>query len=216
MLYQHGKVFFFFLFMMLGLARSGKASVDVYGTINMGEMQAQEDSAGTNYTNRSTFFVGHWGYSLGTRAKITLGSIGLGLVGELGWIGDSLDRKTSASGISGSTYRNEFYRSLAGASLALQTGSSAILLEHYPWVQNSVTYSDEKSQNPFRKNDKLNATGYGFGFNFGSSNTSGYQLMYKKLQYKNVMMNGTSVTLPNTQYQVFNLDEISFGFILKF
>jgi hypothetical protein len=204
------------LVILLGWAPRTLASIDVYGMLNMGSLMMKEDVGANSYTNKSTFGVGHWGYAIGTRAKLNLGAVGIGVVGELSWIGNTVERKLDSESSAGPTYRNESHRSLAGGSVSINTGPSAIVAEYYPWVQNSIIYSDDKSQNPFRKNDRLRATGYGVGFLIGTAASTGYQIFYKKLQYKNVQMNGVDSTLPNDQYQTPNLDELSFGFALKF
>ncbi len=200
---------------VLALTPRALAAIEVYGGLDVGSMLMREQVGGTGYTNQSTFFVGHWGYALGTRAKINLGSVGLGVIGEVAWIGDSLERKSNEA-TGGSTYRNEFNRGIAGATASLNTGPSSIFIEYYPWVQNTVIYSDEKGSNPFRKNDKLKATGYGLGFTFGFSNESAYQLLYKKLQYRNVTMNGVEISLPSDQYEIMGLDEVTIGFVFRF
>jgi len=192
------------------------ASVDVYLGVDIGSMQMKETLGGSDYTNQGTFFIGHWGYSLGIRPQLKLGSIGLGVVGELSWISESMDRRLSGSS-SVTTYRSEFYRYLSGASLSFFAGnSSSIILEYYPLVQNTVKYSDNKTLNPHQKNDKLKSDGYGVGFNFGFNNTIAYQLIYKRLNLRSGTMSGVEVKFPNDQYSLPNLEEVMFGFVLRY
>jgi hypothetical protein len=213
--YLQNKLVYCFIVIFFGITSQVFASVEIYGVMDVGSVLMNEESGGVEYSNKSSFFVGHWGYALGTRAKLNIGRLGLGLVGELAWIGDSLERKLNGVTHS-STYRNEFNRGLAGATASLNTGASSIFVEYYPWVQNSVIYSDLKEQNPFRKEDKLKATGYGVGFKFALTNESAYQLMYKNLQYRTFIINNLEVSLPNEQYQVMKLDEVSLGYVLSF
>jgi hypothetical protein len=191
------------------------ASVDVYLGLNVGSVLMKEENTGTEYNHQSSFFVGHWGYSLGVRPKLDLGKFSLGVVGEVGWVGNSMERKLTTA-TDKTNYRNEFRRGLAGPTVALNTGASSIIFEYYPWVQNSVFYSDNKTENPFRKDDTLKATGYGFGFNFGFSNGFASQILYKNLVYKEVMMNGLKAVLPNDQFKLLKVDEVTLGFVLKF
>lgn len=204
-----------FVISLLEFAPRAHASVDVYLGLDLGSQLMYETSGGSDYSHKSTLAIGHWGYSIGARPKIDLGTFSLGVVGEIAWIGDSTER-TITTASSPSTYRNESHRGLAGASASINTGGSSIVLEYYPWVQNSVLYSDNKAENPYRKNDLLKATGYGVGFNFGFFSGMAYQLLYRNLVYKDVSMNGTKVTLPTDQYKTLKLDEFTIGFVLKF
>lgn len=208
-------VFLFFFVTLFLYPPHASASVDVYLGLNVGSVLMKEENAGTDYNHQSSFFVGHWGYSLGVRPKLDLGKFSLGVIGEVGWVGNSMERKLTTATDS-SSYRNEFRRGLAGATAALNTGASSIIFEYYPWVQNSVFYSDNKTENPFRKDDALKATGYGFGFNFGFSNGFASQILYKNLVYKDVTMNGLKITIPNDQFKSLKVDEITLGFVLKF
>ena len=54
-----------------------------------------EKSQDKDYVNKSTMLVGHWGYSLGARAKLNGPNFGIGLVGEVSWIGDTFERQLS-------------------------------------------------------------------------------------------------------------------------
>lgn len=191
------------------------ASVDVYLGLQVGSQLMRESLSGETYNHQSSFFIGHWGYGLGARAKLELGNIGLGVIGEAGWIGNIFERKQSGSS-SSSTYRDGFNRTLGGAHVSINTGPSSIFFEYYPWVQNTVNYAEEKSANPYRKNDTLKATGFGAGFVFGFNNGLASQLLYRKIQYRNVTMNSVAVTLPNDQYTTPTLDEVTMGFVLKF
>ena len=83
-------------------------------------------------------------------------------------------------------------------------------------VQNTVSYSDNASENPFRKGDVLRGSGYGFGFNFGVTNGFGYQMLYKKLQIKELEISGTKTTVPDDRYSSFGVDEFSLGFLIRY
>jgi hypothetical protein len=199
----------------LGFSIHTYASFDFYLGLNMGSAMMHETSGGSPYTNQSTFLIGHWGYSLGLRPQVKIGQLGLGVVGDFSWISESMDRRLNGTG-SATTYRNEFYRTLVGPSALLYAGNFAFVFEYYPLVQSIVKYSDEKSLNPYRKDNKLTATGFGLGFNFGFTNEYCYQLIYKKLTTNKATMNGVSVTLPNNQYERPNVDEVNIAIVLKY
>lgn len=198
-----------FLILMF-VARNSFAYVQVYGIGAIGDAKATETSSGNTFVHTNTFFVGHFGIGAGTRLGVNLGSLNIGGIAEGAWVGNSFDRKQTGA-VNDSTYRYESTRLILGATASLSIGSILLLAEYYPTVQNSVSYSDDKSQNPFRKNDKLKATGYAFGFGYLINSNMSMNFLYRVLTYDNVEMNGTAVNLPSTQYTTFVFNEVTFG-----
>lgn len=184
------------------------AKIEIYSGFLIGSAKMDETQSGNSYTHTNTFFVGHFGIGAGTRIKLEIDNFSFGVLGELDWLGDSFDRKQTGV-VNDATYRYESTRLMSGLTSTLRFGYFGIIGEYYPWVQNTVTYSDEKTENPFRKNDKLKATGYGLGFNieFGNSGFA-YSTVYRRLTYSDVEMSGAQVSLPSGQYSSMVLDDI--------
>lgn len=191
------------------------ARIELYGGMNIGSSKMDESLGGSSYSHSNSFFVGHWGFGGGSRFKLDFEKLGIGGVVDLVWLGDTFERKQS-NGVSDATYRLETYRVLAGANLSLAFGPLALIAEYYPYGQNTITYSDDKSENPYRKNDKLKCTGYGVGFNFDFGSGFGYSTIFRRLTYKDVEMNGSSVTLPSSQYSALNIDEVFVSLLKTF
>jgi len=200
----------FFSIILLFLVFESKASVQLYGIGATGFAKATETNSGNTFSHTNSFFIGHFGYGGGARLGFDLANVTLGAVGELAWVGNSFDRKQTGV-VNDSTYRYESIRTILGLSTALNLGPMKVVGEYYPSVQNTVSYSDDKSQNPFRKNDKLKATGYGLGIGYSFASGFNMAVLYRILTYKNVEMNGTAVTLPNSQYTEFVFNEVTFG-----
>lgn len=197
------KIFLILLFLPL----SSYASFQLYGGMNIGSLSMDETSGANSYKHSSTFFVGHWGYGLGSRIKLDLGALKIGVVGDLSWNGDSIERKQN--GVThDATYRQESYRVLAGGTFSLDAGAFGLIGEYYPYVVNTVTYSDDKSENLFRKNDKFKGTGWGAGFQFAMGAGFYYSALYRQLIYKDIESNGTTLTLPNDNYSAIRVDDI--------
>ncbi len=106
------------------------------------------------------------------------------------------------------TYRQESYRVLAGGTFSLDAGAFGLIGEYYPYVVNTVTYSDDKSENLFRKNDKFKGTGWGAGFQFAMGAGFYYSALYRQLIYKDIESSGTTLTLPNDNYSAICVDDI--------
>ena len=215
---MHLKNLLLFGFAFFGLCFSSslaQAHIDAYGVILIGATSMDETSGVITYNHSNTFFVGHFGFGGGARFMLDMDRFSLGAIGEISWNGDSLNRKQAGT-TSEATYRYESYRLLAGASAAVKLGSLSVIGEYYPWAQNTVTYADEKSENPFRKNDKLKATGFGIGFNYDLGGGFGYSALFRRLTYKDVGLNGTAVTLPSSQYTTLNVDDVAVGFTKSF
>lgn len=201
---------YFILLATLFSLTSAQAAFEVYGGLELGSATMNETLAGSDYTHRNTFFVGHFGYGLGFRWKYDLGGFAIGPVADIFWNGDSFDRKQIGV-INDMTYRYESYRLLGGLATSFKLGALSLLAEYYPWVQNTVTYSDDKTENPYRKNDKLKATGFGFGFSYELITSFHYTVLFRRLTYKDVTMNGTAVLLPTDQYTTLTFDNVFFG-----
>ncbi len=176
------------------------ASLDIYTGMSMGEMTMSETQGGSSYSHASTFFVGHWGFGLGGRWKMDLGDLGVGVLGELAWVGDSTQR-TLAGTVNNTWNRFESYRVLGGGVVSYNFAKTFVFsAEYYPSVVNTVTFSDGNQDNPFRQNDKLTATGFGVGFTFDYWGNAPAHLMYRRFMYKEVQMAGVDTVLPTSRY----------------
>lgn len=204
----------FFLFIFSFISYQAKADFNMYVGMLAGEQALRETQASAVYNHDSQFFIGHMGILLGG-GYTTPGMIGVGVKGEVSWVGNSVDRKqvdtTSSTG-----YRNEFLRLLSGVVVSIKPGPVSIELEYYPWVSCNTTYSDGSSVNPFRKNDNLKATGYGIGLGFKFFPPMKNFITFRRLNYNRVDMNGTATDLPNDTYSTLNFEEVVFGFGSEF
>lgn len=192
-----------------------KAEVQMYTALVGGSTTMSETQSGTSYNHESQFFVGHLGGAFGGGYVFTTNVIGLGLKGEIAWAGNSMNRKNAATTDSVS-YRYESQRVLSGLTFSLRPGPVAIDFEYYPWILNRVSYSDQKSENPFRKSDDLKGTGYGVGFAFKIFPPMRNFIMFRKLNYNNVKLDGVTKTLPDDQYSLLKFDEVVLGFGSEF
>jgi hypothetical protein len=174
-----------------------------------------ESSSGSTFNHSNSFFIGHLGAATGARIKLDFGAFSFGVIGELAWLGDSFDRK-QVGAVNDVTYRDESYRILAGLTGGISGGVFGFHFDYYPWVQNVITYSDAKAENPFRKNDKLNGTGFGIGFDIKLNNIVSYFVTLRQLTYGKVEINGTSVTLPNSQYTTLVFTDVLTGLNIFF
>lgn len=190
------------------------AGLKFYGGINAGNYWLNETTGGNNYKHESSF-MGHLGFAFGGKYLIQLGPIGLGIIGELGWQGNSVDRRQTGS-TSSAWYRNEMNHFLYGASIHLGSEKVALIGEYYPSVQNTISYSDAGGANPWRTNDILRGTGYGIGISYAFWSTPAY-VMYRRLSYKDVQMAGAAVTLPSSRYTTeFLIEDMLMGAIISF
>lgn len=203
------------LLFALILANSALAGFEFYGQIGPGWNTMDETSGGSSYKHSSAFFVGHWTYGVGARAKIEMGHFHLGAVLDGAWVGDSVDRKQNGV-VNDTTYRFESYRTIGGAHVAFYAGTFSLIGEYYPYVQNWVSYSDEKTENPFVKNDRLYGTGYGLGLKLNLDKLVGFQFLYKNLQYNKVDSRGLPLELPNSTYSKFITNEFTVAIVFGF
>lgn len=192
-----------------------RAEVQFYTALLGGPMSFTETQGASSYSHQSQFFIGHLGVALGGGYVFTAGVLGLGLKGEVGWLGDSVDRKPNDSS-SSVGYRDESQRILGGLLLSFRPGPVALDLEYYPTVVNYVGYSDKKSENPFRKNDKWNGTGFGFSLAFKFFPPMRNFVTFRKLSYNKVDMSGVEVSLPSSAYSKLEFNEIVLGFGSEF
>lgn len=191
------------------------AKPEVYGGLGFGSVYADETFSGNKFAHSSGFFVGHFGFGIGGRYKFDFGRFSIGPVAELFWIGDTVDRKQDGV-VNDSQYRYESSRLIGGLNLSYKFNALSVVAEYYPFVQNTVTYSDGDSVNPFRMNDKLKATGYGVGFMWEIGGGLNYTFIYRRLSYKDVEMAGTSTSLPSSRYSSFEFDDVLGGFTKEF
>lgn len=207
----------FFLCISICLLHSHFAlgAVQIYTGIIGGDQFLTETNGSDIYNHESQFFVGHLGGALGAAYVATLGVIGLGLKGEIAWIGNSIDRKHSTSSDSKS-YRYESQRGLVGFTFSLRPGPVAIDLDYYPTILNKVSYSDNKAQNPFGKEDNLKGRGIGLALAFSFFPPMRNFLMFRKLEYSSVDMNGAPLELPTELYSLLKFDEVVIGFGSEF
>lgn len=208
------KINFFILLVFVLIHSQAKAEFNMYVGLLAGDQELRETQTTAIYNHDSQFFVGHMGVSLGG-GYITPGFFGVGIKGEVAWVGNSVDRKLVDS-TSSTGYRNEFLRLLSGVVVSFKPGPVAIDFEYYPWVSSNTTYSDEKSENPFRKNDNLKATGYGIGLAFKFFPPMRNFITLRRLNYNRVDMSGASADLPNDNYTTLNFEEVVFGFGSEF
>ncbi len=197
-------------------AQQSMAHIELYGSMNIGASKMDETQGGNSFTHTNSFFVGHWGFGGGGRFKYNIDKFGIGVVTDLSWLGDTFERKQTGGVTTDATYRFESYRLLGGATVSFAIGSFHLIGEYYPYAQNTVTYSDDKVENPYRKNDKLKATGFGLGFNYEFGSNVGYSVIYRRLTYKDVEMNGASVALPTAQYSALNIEDIIVSLVVAF
>jgi hypothetical protein len=192
-----------------------RAEVQMYTALLGGESTMSDTQTGTIYNHESQFFIGHLGGAFGGGYVFTNKVIGIGLKSEIAWTGHSMDRKTVGSTDS-LGYRYETQRGLSGVSFSLRPGPMSIDFEYYPWILSQVSYSDKKSENPFRKNDKLKGTGFGVGFAFNLFPPMRNFMLFRRINYNNVQMNGVTKTLPDDQYSLLKFDEVVLGFGAEF
>lgn len=183
-------------FLVLIFSTPAFATFEVYGGMDVGSYSLSENNAGQNYNHESAF-LGHLGLSIGARYMINLGPFGFGVVGDVGWHGDSVDRKLAGS-IQSSWYRNEQTHLFTGVSARIGSDNIGLLYDYYPSVRNNITYSDAGNQNPWRNNDVLTGTGYALGFAIWKIHSFA---LYRRLSYKDVQMAGQAVTLPTARYK---------------
>jgi hypothetical protein len=193
------------------LASSAYSAVNMYAGLLPGQLNMNEYESGNTQNHRSQFFAGHIGGAVGGSYIFTMGSFGLGLKGEIAWVGNTTDRKLAGSS-TGAGYRYESQRILGGAVVSIRPGPISFDLEYYPSVTNYVSFSDKKAENPFRKGDELKAAGYGAGMSFSLFPPSRNFIMFRKLNYADVEMDGVKAVLPNSEFTVLKIDEVLIGF----
>jgi hypothetical protein len=151
---------------MLLFSCAAQAWVEIYFGTHAGNSQMEEINGGVKYDHSSTIM--DFGLSFGSRLRAPLGPFRIGAVGEIAWVGNSLNRKPT-NDTAATEYRYEKSRILAGPSLGIKFSDSwSLELEYYAHYSNKVTYSDEKGVNPFRKDDKQSGSGGGLGLSFAS------------------------------------------------
>lgn len=185
--------------MSLMISSPALASVDLYTGFNIGALTMEEDGVAASFHHAETFFIGHLGAGLGAKFKLDVGNWGLGVVTDAAWIGNTVER-TQQSTASSATYRNEYYRLIGGLVANYKMGGLSLCAEYYPFVENTVSFSDEKDENPFRRNDKLKGTGGGLGLSVDLGGIGLYQLMFRRLSYANIQTSGAALFLPTSVY----------------
>lgn len=205
----------YLLLLALFFPFSTYAEFQAYSGLVGGATLQSETQASASYRHESQFLFGHLGVAVGGGYQFVAGALGLGVKGEVAWLGNTIDRKTE--GTSDKTgYRDETTRGLAGVTVSYRPGPMMIDFEYYPWVNNWVNYSDAKSENPYRKNDTWTGTGWAAGFSFKFFPPMRNFIQFRRLTYGNTTMNSSSVTLPNSTWSVLKLDEVILGFGSEF
>lgn len=151
---------FLFVFFCQGIAKA-EFNIEPHVSMPLGTSKmTQKGSTPAEHTSALDF-----GLVGGVRAGWSAG-LDFGFVGEAAWKGFSFDRQLVSGGSAG--YRVEINRLLAGVFAGVNLGASPFHLyaEYLPVMTSTVIYSDDKSENPFRKNDRQKGTGYGVGLGF--------------------------------------------------
>lgn len=150
------------IFLFLLLSSKAFAGAEFYISMPFGFSKMNETRLVGTAEHSS---ISDFGISAGARYHFEFNWIDFGVVGEWAWQGHTMDYYSTATS---GTYRIERNRYLLGPSLHLplmKTGL-AIEAEYYPLYNATITYSDDKSINPFRKNDKQSGSGWSAGLSF--------------------------------------------------
>lgn len=184
------------------------ASVELFGYFPVGYTAFSEISAGSNYDNNGAFPFGHTGLGVGSKVLWNLGNFSLGFMGDIAWTGDSIER-TNKSGLNEtSTYRFETNRIIYGPCVDINFSHYFSMVgEYYPLSTSKVIYSDEKAQNPWRKNDNIKSKGFGAGFSY-SSGSFKTTILYREISMSSSDLNSVNTDFPSASYQVPKTTEI--------
>lgn len=190
-----------FVFTMMIFSSFANAKIDVYGGMYFGDVEWKESYLGNNFEHGSEFFVGHWGAGFGVKPMLTLGAFEIGLVGEAGWVGDTMQRKQTLPAGGTANNRVEYYRVMGGASAGFSFGKSfGIYGDYYSQVENTITFSNTSASNPFRSGDKMKGSGYGVALKYSYFEKAPAYVMYRRLTYTDIQNGGTWINLPSTRY----------------
>lgn len=204
-----------FLILSLFSVFQARAEFHIYSGLAAGSTSMSEEQAPLSYRHENQFFIGHLGFALGGGYMISGPILGFGVKAEAAWLGNSSDRKPVGTNDS-IGYRNESLRLLGAVTLSLRPGPVSFDLDYYPVVSNTMSYSDGKSENPFRKNDVIKGNGIGFSIGFKFFPPLRNFISFRRFTYNQVDMSGAPLSLPTDKWSVFNIDEVLFGFGSEF
>jgi hypothetical protein len=188
-------------------ALQASAEFETYFSIPVDWVSMDEYAGATTYKHATAFM--DFGLSLGARLGTNIGPLQLGLVGEAGWVGNSVNRTVKSGVGTTSWYRVERYNLISGGYLGLMAlGKFGIWGEYYPQYTSNVSFSDGGGANPFRHNNMLYGDGY----------AAGVALSLEKVRISFLIRRLTvrsAASLPVATYPQFNQDDliISVGMI---
>jgi hypothetical protein len=163
------------------------------------------------YDHSSGFtFLGGSGLGFGYRGGFDFDGIGLGIDAQYGWKDEASGRKAADGSGTNTDYDYQTFRLMAGPYLAaIFSPSFRLLVEYFPVVNSNVHYSDEKTENPFRKGDVLKGTGYSAGFAYHAPSLFSLTVLYRQVTYNDIQTNGVSHKLPDASFSELVNSEIA-------
>ncbi len=152
-------------------------------------------------TNKNIFYQ-HTGLSFGLEADLRLGVriniLSLGAVGAYGvnWVNNVRQKSNGTD-----TYRHDVYQGLAGGFAAINIGagkdSNEIIGEYYSTANQTVYYSDIKTENPYKANDSLKGKGWGVGVG-GRRGDNISWIMYRMITFDSQNLDNVDSDLPSS------------------
>lgn len=156
------------------------------------------------HSSNKAFFDGA-GAALGMRLGVG-SNFGFGITGQVGWRAHTIDRLLPSTK-SESCYSFSTKYGLLGYFVTFGGNNLSFLFEYYPINHAQVTYSDDKSINPFRKDNELFGKGWagGISFNRGVMSTT---VLFRHREFNWAELNGLKHEIPDSTYKDFYTQEI--------
>lgn len=168
-----------------------------------------EESAPPSEHKSGMKFLGGMGLGLNYTMGWNWGPLTTSLLAEYGWKDETLRRDPGAGGTV-VEYNFQTNRLVLGTRFSIPLGGEVFQLvaEYLPLIEAKTIYSDEKTENPFRKNDVLKGNGFGGGVCFLMRPLI-ISAIFRQVTYNNVQTNGTSRTLPDSLYSTLTSQEVA-------
>lgn len=140
-------------------------------------------------------------FDLGMRAGLNLFGLMLGGVASHSQIHADGRRVLSSDGeVRGRSYNNSLEQNIVGGFIGLSGKSIKIWAEYYKEAKIHVTYSTDKTDNPFTMGTKMSGTGFGAGIQVIASTGVAIGGLVRKLSYDEFSIEGVKHNLPDSQF----------------
>lgn len=150
---------------------------------------------------------GGLGLGFGYTPRYEFGNFSLGLNFIYEWKEEAMKEKSSSGDTDNFDF--QYIRFMGGVHFEYKLAESiGLVFEYTPYINANIHWSDDGSENPFRKGDNLsgNAIAAGLGFHWGPVDVF---FMYRQITWDKIETNTVSRDLPGSTYSAFKSNEVT-------